>query len=57
MAFTGFCQDSMIQLYDTGTRNYINLIHDNAWGNPALIENNPIEILRMNKCSFVNIKN
>jgi hypothetical protein len=56
MAFTGFCQDSMIQLYDTRTRNYINLIHDNAWKDPTLIQNNPIDILRTNDITMIGDK-
>lgn len=56
MASTGFYQDEMIQLYDTRTRNYINLIHNNVWTEPIMTEYDPIEILKRNNITMIGDK-
>ena len=56
MTCTGFCQDDMIQLYDTTTTNYINLIHHNAWKDPIMTENHSIDVLKLNNITMIGDK-
>ncbi len=54
MEHTKFCQDSMIQLYDNTTSNYINLIHSDAWKSPETNIISPENILKANGYNMID---